>query len=380
MNAVKNSRATVLAVHPGAELFGSDRMFLESVVGQVQAGFNVVVVLPVSGPLAQRLQQEGALVTIASMLVLRKSLMRPTGWPRLLRDALRNLGTGVRLMRRYRPVTLYVSTLTLPIWPLLGRLHKLRVVSHVHEAESTQSSLVQKAMYLPHLSATTVIVNSTFSADTLRASLPALAQKCQVVYNGVSAPANPPVPRTTLSDPIRVLYIGRLSPRKGPDVALEAVQLLRQEGIDVHLTLLGSAFDGYEWFEDDLRRAASTSDLSGGVEFVGFEENIWPRLASADVIVVPSIKDEPFGNTAVEGILARRPVIASDTSGLREAAGGYASALLVTPNDPEAISRALMVVRNDWEAISAATAQSARAAESKHGVPRYRESIAAICG
>ncbi len=41
-----------------------------------------------------------------------------------------------------------------------------------------------------------------------------------------------------------------------------------------------------------------------------------------DVLVVPSRVDEPFGNTAVEGILARRPVVASDMSGLRRR-GGY---------------------------------------------------------
>lgn len=371
------SSTTILAIHPGAELFGSDRMFLESVIGLIEGGHHVVVALPEAGDLALRLSQEGALVTIAPMLVLRKSLLRPKGWGKFVRDSLRNVGSGWRLLLRYRPSVVYVSTLTLPLWPVLGWARGARVVSHIHEAESTTPWLVQKAIYMPHKLAATVIVNSRFTRNTLHASLPSLAKKAEVIYNGVAPPLRIVPPRPSLHAPFRVLYVGRLSPRKGLSVALDAVHLLRARQLDVHMTFLGSVFEGYEWYEDELHEQITRLRLDEHVEFAGFDPDIWHRLSAADVVIVPSIQDESFGNTAVEGILARRPVVASDTSGLREAAGGYGSAMLVTPKDPTALSDALLSIFQDWSRIASMTESTARDAEARHSVAGYRSRVAA---
>ena len=76
-------------------------------------------------------------------------------------------------------------------------------------------------------------------------------------------------------------------------------------------------------FGEQLRDQAADGDLD--VDFAGFDSWIWPHLARADVVLVPSRFDEPFGTAAVEAVLALRPVIASNSSGLREAAGGYST-------------------------------------------------------
>lgn len=373
----KGDTATILAVHPGAELFGSDRMFFESVTGMIQDGHRVIAALPQAGDLAGRLHAVGAIVTIMPMLVLRKSILRPAGWPGLVRDSLRNLGAGWRIITRHRPGVLYVSTLTLPLWPVLGRARRMRVVSHIHEAESTTPRLVQKAIYLPHLLSSAVIVNSLFTQSTLRDSWPRLARKSEVIYNGVEAPSSISPPRTTLGASLRVLYLGRLSPRKGLDIALESIPYLRQQNVEVHLTFLGSVFAGYEWYERQLHATVRRLGLEEHVDFVGFDPDVWHRLADADVVIVPSIQDESFGNTAVEGVLAQRPVVASNTSGLREAAGDYASTLLVPPSDPVALSRALFAIYQNWSEFVSLTEASAHEANQKHSVDNYRSFISA---
>ena len=60
--------------------------------------------------------------------------------------------------------------------------------------------------------------------------------------------------------------------------------------------------------------------------FSGFTDDVWAHLAAADLVLVPSQGDEPFGNTAVEAMLAARPVVVSSSSGLDEAVAGYGSA------------------------------------------------------
>lgn len=369
---------TVLVVHPGAELFGSDRMLLESVIGLREAGCRVVVALASDGPLVAELRQAGAEVRIVPMFVLRKSLLKPRGWPALATSAVSGLIAAWRLLSRVRPDTVYVSTIIIPMWPLLARLRRIRAVSHVHEAERSGSRLLNRLLYLPHLASRRTLVNSQFSLQTIRWALPALAYRSEIVHNGVASPADPVPPREPLEGPLRVLYMGRLSPRKGPDLAIEAAALLNEGPHRATLTLLGTAFEGYEWFEQELREQAAGSDVE--VEFAGFHPEVWPFLAKADVLLVPSRLDEPFGNTAVEGVLALRPVIASNSSGLREAAGGYQTTHLVRPGDAREIARALADIIENWTDMVYLLPASRTEALRRHAPEVYRETIARACG
>lgn len=369
-----DARRTVLFVHPGAELFGSDRMLLESAIGLIATGTRVVVALPDRGLLDAALRGAGAEVVIVPMLVLRKMLLTPRGLPILVRDGLRGLGAAWRLIGRVRPSAVYVSTIIIPQWPIVARLRNVPAISHVHEAEASGSPTVNRILYLPHLASDRTLVNSRFSLETIRSVLPSLARRSTVIYNGVASPDAPAAPRETLDTPMRILYVGRLSPRKGPDLVIEAAARLRDRGREVTVTLLGAVFSGYEWYEEQLRMQA----LDAGVEvtFAGFHPEIWPFLAESDVLVVPSRVDEPFGNTAVEGVLARRPVVASDSSGLREAAGGYASSRLVTTDDADAVATAIEELADNWQDITRKTEESRAEALRRHAPAAYRSEIA----
>ena len=368
-----SKQPTVLLVHPGAELFGSDRMLLESAIGLVESGARVVVALPSSGLLVDELRTAGAEVVILPMLVLRKVLLTPRGLPKLFRDTFRGMGAAWRLIGRLRPDVVYVSTIIIPDWPLIARLRGVRTVSHVHEAEASGNTLVNALLYSPHLASHRTLVNSRFSLDTIRAALPALARRSHVVYNGVASPPHPVSPRPHTEGPLRVLYVGRLSPRKGPDLVIEAASRLHAAGRAVEVTLLGAVFEGYEWFERDLRAQAAEAGIT--VDFAGFHTDIWPFLEKADVLLVPSRVDEPFGNTAVEGVLALRPVIASDSSGLREAAGGYGTAALGAAGDADAIASALTDIDARWDEIVSTVADSRAEALRRHAPSVYRSSI-----
>ncbi|MCX7523033.1 glycosyltransferase family 4 protein [Microbacterium sp. STN6] len=181
--------------------------------------------------------------------------------------------------------------------------------------------------------------------------------------------------RDALQSPIRLTYIGRLSPRKGVDVAVEALALLARRGIVAELDLIGDVYPGYEWYERQLREQIAANGLEGRVRFNGFQPSIWASVGDGDIVVVPSRGDEPFGNTAVEGILAGRPIIVSNTSGLIEAAAGYSSARMVRPNDPQAVASAVQELVAEWSNITTVIESNQELAHSRHSADSYQKQI-----
>ena len=82
MSQVRRSRRTILVAHPGSELYGSDRVLLESVSGLLDDGWDVLVTVPADGPLVAELRRRGARVELCPSPVLRKSVLRPAGFAR----------------------------------------------------------------------------------------------------------------------------------------------------------------------------------------------------------------------------------------------------------------------------------------------------------
>ncbi|PRW62564.1 glycosyltransferase [Actinopolyspora mortivallis] len=370
----------VLFVHPSAELYGSDRMFLESVRALTEAGRVVLVVLPTGGPLVRRLHAAGARVLRCRTPVLRKSALRPRGLLTVLRDCLLGVLPALRLLLRYRPETVYVNTVTVPLWPPLARLLGHRVVAHVHEAEQDAPSPVRLGLNAPLLCCHTVLVNSHAAKEVLSGSLPVLREeRVRVLRNGVRGPQRTPEPPPPERRPRRLLVVGRLSPRKGTDVAVRAVALLHARGYRVSLDLVGSTFPGYEWFERELEELVHRHGLEHVVTTHGFTDDVWAHYAAADIALVPS-RTEPFGNTAVEAQLAMRPVIVTDAQGLPETVDRGRRGHVVPADDPRALADRTAELLDDWETATS-LARSARAEAAELFSPRrYRHRVRRVVG
>jgi glycosyltransferase involved in cell wall biosynthesis len=369
-------RPRLLVVHPGAELYGADRVLLESVAA-LAAGHDVTVALPGHGPLVAAVEELGVRVVFCRMPVLRRAALRPRGALRLLADGLLGLVPALRLLRTQAEAGVYVNTVTLPSWPLLARLAGRRSLCHVHEAEQSAPRLLQRGLALAPALSDRVIVNSRFAREVLLGTAPGLRRRSSVVYNAVRGPDAASPARAALTGPLRLLFVGRLSPRKGPQTAVATLQELLARGVDARLTLVGSVFEGYEWFEEELRGTVVRAGLGDRVEFLGFRADVWPHLAATDVVLVPSVAEEPFGNTAVEAVLAARPLVVSAHSGLREAAAGYAAAQAVAAGRPGEWADAVQRLTADWEATRTAALADAAEARRRHAPERYHDELVA---
>ena len=366
----------VLVLHPGAELYGADRVLL-NVVEALSESWAVQVVLPSGGPLEAELQRRDVpVLTDGGLLVLRKSLLHPRQLALLVPRMLRSVLALVRLLRRLQPDVVYVNTITLPTAVLAGRLARRRVVCHVHEAETATPLVIDAGLTAPLLLAHDVVAISEDAAAYASKAWGGVRRRTTVVPNGI-----PPVGVTTAlpeerPDRLRLLLVGRLSPRKGTDVAIDAVARLRDEGVPVDLALAGDVFPGYEWYEQQLRAQVARLRLGNSVRFLGFVAQPAPLYEAAHVVLVPS-RVEPFGLVAVEGMSAGRVVVAADVGGLREIVRSGTTGWLCEPQ-PEALAAVLLRCRADWEGSRALAVRAAEEAARVFGLDAFGQRLRAV--
>lgn len=125
--------------------------------------------------------------------------------------------------------------------------------------------------------------------------------------------------------PIKLLFTGNFSVRKGARTLLEAVRLVRAGGIDTHLHLIGNIADGLMCLKD------SDKEFVKHTPFVP-PEALLPALADADIFVFPTLI-EGCSRSAMEAAAAGLPVITTENCGLPLLNGE--SVLYVPLNNPE---------------------------------------------
>src|SRR5690606_36544860 len=128
--------------------------------------------------------------------------------------------------------------------------------------------LIRTVLALPLLLADRLVVNSRTTRGTATGLVPGLRSRTRLVYNGVEPPPGPVGPPDR-NGPARLVVIGRISPRKSTQTALEATAILRSRGRDVRLEVCGTPAPGADDFHDQLRQRAERPDLAGAVSFTG---------------------------------------------------------------------------------------------------------------
>ena len=172
--------------------------------------------------------------------------------------------------------------------------------------------------------------------------------------------------------------MGRLSPRKAPHLALEAVSRLRSRGYDVRIELAGSVFPGYEWYLEELKERANRPDLSGAVSFAGYCSPIWPSLQRADLVVQPSLR-ESLGNAVIEAQMSLRPVVATATSGHLVTIADGETGLLFPSGDVDALADAIARIIDDDDLAADITRRARTTAIERFSIKRYAaEAVSAI--
>jgi phosphatidylinositol alpha-mannosyltransferase len=154
----------------------------------------------------------------------------------------------------------------------------------------------------------------------------------RVIPNGVDVPDVVPVKAPVDGRPLRLAFVGQAVERKGLPVLLRAFEALR-EHVPVELLVIGAG-------DEDV--APLLLDPAG-VRVLGkvSDERKQAALASADLLVAPSLGGESFGMVLTEGFAAGTPVVASDIAGYRDVVNDGEDGVLFPRGDATALAESL---------------------------------------
>jgi len=187
------------------------------------------------------------------------------------------------------------------------------------------------------------------------------ARKIVVIPPGVDLSRFYPIPADEAKAYIGVppcdrvlLFVGRIEPLKGLDVLIQAIALLRRQGIEVCLTVIGGDPEPPPDLRDEeMKRLQSICQQHGLTDLVAFlgrrsQDTLPYYYSAAEAVVVPS-HYESFGMVALEAMACGTPVVASQVGGLAFLIQDGVTGFTVPVDEPQALAQRLAQLLSDEE-------------------------------
>ena len=207
-------------------------------------------------------------------------------------------------------------------------------------------------------------------------------EKCLTVWNGIdlsnfSSECVQEIDRKNLGlsdDNFVIVYSGRMIKEKGIAELIDAMTLLKHVE-NIKLLVIGGTFFGDDHHDNDFtcKLKETAKELGNKIVFTGFVpySDVPAYLKMADVAIIPSQWDEPFGLTCVESMAMSLPVIATDRGGIPEILNECCAKIIPTgANVPERLSAAILYLYHHPDECRA-MGQAALTASRRFSKERY---------
>ncbi len=194
--------------------------------------------------------------------------------------------------------------------------------------------------------------DSYFNIPHLASFLPKQAhEKLHLIYNVATLPSNDTA-SVRMQAPYTILTIGRLIETKGFQYLIDAVHILRAQGLDVRLIIAGSG----AWMEK-LKARVAHHDLEQHVQLLGFvtHDKVKQYILDSDIFVMPSIVHPKRGSSdglptvVVEAMCHSLPVVGTDVASMGDVVRDGETGFLVPQMDAKALAKAIHTLTTNRE-------------------------------
>lgn len=354
---------------------GGERSLLETIRVLLERDVRCFALLPRGGPLADDLRALGVEVAVLPY----RWWVGPENGPlwrraaRLLWNLLCTLPAYLQV-RRWDPDLVYSNTLTVPVGAFAAALARRGHVWHIRELGHEHNRMVfdlgeRTALRLMNALSVSILANSRCVAERYRAAFG--RGKVRVVYQAVEPDLRPGPADDRPGRGFRCVAVGSITPAKRQEEAIAAIALLRAEGRDVELLIVG---EGDPSYERSLRELVRSLGLESDVAFLGEVPTAWPILLGADAVVQCS-RREAFGRVTVEGMLAGKPVVGARDAGTAELIRDGRNGWLYEPGDVDRLAGVLRDLMDRPEEAARVAAGARDWAAQRFSRRRYGDEI-----
>jgi len=331
----------ILCVHQGYELYGSDRSFALSVgtLQELYPNAKIYVLIPKDGPIRQLLEPIcNKLIINEKMGVLRKKELKKNPFG-LIYKIIKGMLSAINESKKYDLV--YINTVVVVDYILAAKFMKCSTVLHIREIPTgIQKTIFSKIISFSKMN---LIFNSSNTLQSF--DLPDNQNKT-IILNGVKGFAEI-LPKENTNHTVNILLIGRLTTWKGQMFFLEALnKLIMYKVYDINVRIVGEVFEDQVTYKHDLLSYVKNHDLEELVTFKSFTDNPKDEYEWSDIVIVPSVKPEPFGRVAIEAMSASRCVVAANHGGLTEIVEDKINGVLFEPNNIDSLVESLKELLN----------------------------------
>lgn len=374
----------VLALFPGVVKYGAERANLEALNALIQKGAQCQLLArqePWAASMREDLISQGYDIALAPYITPPRPDYPINPWIRFPWIMLRASLALLRASRRFRPTHIQAST-QLAVMSVLPALMILRtpLVYRCGDKPILHNRLYAYVWRFIARRAAAFVAVSGFIADRMReAGTP--AERLEVIYSRPPARGDvAPFDASQLdADSFNVVFVGQVNATKGIDKLIEAFALASGAFPKARLLIAGRVSDwaGDAWARDLRDRTLADPKLAGKVRFLGFLEDVPGLLAHADLVVVPTVTDEPLANVVMEAKLAGAPTIVFPSGGLPEVVENGVDGAVCDNRTAEALAAALETYLAD-PAMAKRQGAAARASLKRFGIDEFADRWEAV--
>lgn len=211
-----------------------------------------------------------------------------------------------------------------------------------------------------------IITISDYVGRVIASLYPEAEHKLRTIYSGVDLQTFVPWERSKAAQTIRqelrtahnlgnrqvILFVGRLTPKKGADILVRAMDDLRSQHSNIALVLVGGSWYGVDKISDYAAYVRALADRSSiPIITTGYvaAENIHHWFFAGDIFVCPSQWEEPLARVHYEAMAAGLPFVTTKRGGNAEVIIGGNGLLVEEPENPLSFSTHLKKLLSNRE-------------------------------
>ena len=347
----------ILYLHAGAEMYGADKVLLDLLKNLDKTQFSPYVVLPTEGVLVETLKQNGIPVQVMKYPIMRRKYFNIKGGFNYIFDFFKFSRKLTRFAKENSIDIIHTNTAAVLEGCYVSKRLHLPQLWSIHEIIVSPQLMYKFTSKIISRYSAVVVTDSMAVKKHLEKSGYFTKNQPQVIYNGVDSDRFKP------SNNSEYLYnewnipknakiigmMGRVNSWKGQHDFLKAAELVMRDDPSVYTVMVGSAFVGEEWREEQLREKIDNSPYKNRIVFVGYRTDSEAIYKLLDVFVLPSTRPDPLPTVVLEAMATGKPIVGYRHGGVCEMVKDGYNGLLADVGLPEDLANKVQSILNDNE-------------------------------